>query len=242
MDAIEVNLSELRPHPRNYKTHPEDQLAHIRASIEQFGVFRNVVIARDKTILAGHGVVLALQQLGRITAPAVQLDLEPESAAALKVLALDNELGHFAERDDRVLSEILRSVHEGESLLGTGYDENMLSALVMTTRMRDEIGSIDEAKEWLGMPDYDSEERQWKLVMSFSSEADRLDFVKQKEIRLSKALAEAGGGTWSARWPYEGDEDVAALRFADKSRPKQEKAEAPPKRRRKKSPAEEPTA
>ncbi len=31
----------LKPHPRNYRTHPEDQLAHLVASIEEHGFYRN---------------------------------------------------------------------------------------------------------------------------------------------------------------------------------------------------------
>ena len=52
-------LAELRPHPRNDGTHPPDELAHLKASITTHGVYRNVVIAQDGTILAGHGVIQA---------------------------------------------------------------------------------------------------------------------------------------------------------------------------------------
>lgn len=47
-------IDELRAHPRNYRRHPDDQLAHIMRSIELHGFYRAVVIARDGTVLAGH--------------------------------------------------------------------------------------------------------------------------------------------------------------------------------------------
>ena len=50
-------LAELRPHPRNDGTHPPDEIAHLKASITTHGVYRNVVVAQDGTILAGHGVI-----------------------------------------------------------------------------------------------------------------------------------------------------------------------------------------
>lgn len=58
-----VALSKLKPHPRNYRKHPADQLAHIKASIKQHGFYRNVVVAKDDTILAGHGVVQAAKEM-----------------------------------------------------------------------------------------------------------------------------------------------------------------------------------
>lgn len=52
-----IEIQTLKPHPRNYRTHPEDQIAHLIESISKHGFYRNVVIAKEGTILAGHGVV-----------------------------------------------------------------------------------------------------------------------------------------------------------------------------------------
>ena len=128
-----VEFSTLRPHPENYKSHPDEQLDHIAASIRQHGYYRNVVVARDGTILAGHGVVeAATKKLGLKRGPVVRLPIAFDSPAALKVLALDNELPKFGETDDRKLSEILRRIRdEGDGgLLGTGYDDQKLAALL----------------------------------------------------------------------------------------------------------------
>lgn len=128
-----VPLASLKPHPRNYKKHPAEQLNHLCASLKQYGQFRNVVVARDSTILAGHGVVLAMAKLGWEEATVVRLDLDPASPKALKLVALDNELPKFAETDDRALAELLRDVagaDEPDVLLGTGYDDASLSALL----------------------------------------------------------------------------------------------------------------
>ena len=52
MDIETIKLSDLKEHPRNYKTHPEDQLQHIISSIEEDGFYINIVIAKDNTLLA----------------------------------------------------------------------------------------------------------------------------------------------------------------------------------------------
>ena len=42
-----VDLATLTPHPRNYRAHPADQLAHIQASLQAHGFYRNIVLEQD---------------------------------------------------------------------------------------------------------------------------------------------------------------------------------------------------
>jgi hypothetical protein len=116
----QVPLDQLHPHPRNYRSHPEDQLLHLVESIKVNGVYKNVVATRDGTLLAGHGVVEAARLAGLTSVPVIRLDLDPESAAALKILVADNEISHLGEVDDRHLSELLREIGETTGLLATG--------------------------------------------------------------------------------------------------------------------------
>jgi ParB-like chromosome segregation protein Spo0J len=51
----QASLTDLKPHPRNYRTHSDDQLKHLIQSIKEHGFYRNVVVIKDGTILAGHG-------------------------------------------------------------------------------------------------------------------------------------------------------------------------------------------
>lgn len=211
-----IELSRLKPHPKNYRKHPEEQLAHIQASLEQHGVYRNVVVARDFTILAGHGVVEAATRLGRSSLPVKRLDVDPNSPAAMKILVADNELGRFAEDDDRLLSELLKSIKDEDvsKLLGTGYDDAKLAALLLVTRPAVEIKDFDEAAEWVGMPEYEAGEGVVaKLVISFRTREDFDRFVKEKEINLDKSRSM--NKTTSTWWPWREWEDRAATRFEE---------------------------
>lgn len=114
-----VPLRDVQPHPQNYREHPDDQLEHIVASIRAHGVYRPVVLARDNTILAGHGVVQALQQLNAETVPVIRLDIDADSDEAIRVLVGDNEVSHLGVRDDRLLTDLLKGV----DLMGTGFDD-----------------------------------------------------------------------------------------------------------------------
>ena len=210
-DAYVANLADLKPHPRNYKQHPPDQLAHIVRSIEAVGIYRPVVVANDNTILAGQGLVQAARQMGRTHVPVLRLDLAPCEPGALKILAGDNELGHGSDRDPRALTELLKEVKDKDDLLGTGYDEMQLANLVHTTRMRSEVPDFDAAAEWTGMPEYDRAGTPIRLIITFPTEADRAQYVEEHRVRIMKHSDTLK--VWSARWPEVERNDLSALKW-----------------------------
>lgn len=219
-----VELKELKPHPRNYREHPEDQLTHIAESIRRHGFYRPIVTARELTILAGHGVALAAAQLGRRKVPIRRLPLDPDDPLALQVLAGDNEMSRLAAIDDRALTELLRELAErsdgDDGLLGTGFDREKLAALLMVTRTRDEIADFDAAAEWVGVPSFDSVVRSVMLVVHFRSEEDRTAFVEQAKLDVRKGseqlrASETGPTTLTCWWPEREPEDTGAARWEE---------------------------
>jgi hypothetical protein len=207
----EVNPSTLKPHPRNYRRHPEDQLEHLMASVERHGIYRNIVIARDRTILAGHGVVLACLRLGHEVVPVHRLPIDPNSVHALEILAGDNEVDHLGEVDDRALTEILKEIRDDElgDLLGTGYDDQMLANLTFITRPAYEIADHNEAAHWVGMPEYEPENVPYKLTMSFDNIEERTEFIKQLELNARGVDSRVA----SAWWPPREYRDIKSVRF-----------------------------
>jgi hypothetical protein len=208
-DSVVVKLSSLKPHPRNYRNHPKEQLQHIITSIETYGIYRNIVVAEDDTILAGHGVVEAAQEMGMKEVPVIRLPIARDDPKALKLIASDNEISNLAIVDDRALTELLREVAQldDDGLAGSGFDEDQLAALAMVTRPKHEIPDEDAAKEWLSMPEYDyAAGAPTKIIMSFDSEADRQDFAKRLGIQITER-------TKSLWWPPKAKEDPSSLRF-----------------------------
>lgn len=195
-------VKDLTPHPRNYREHPEDQIDHLVQSIRDHGVYRNVVTANDGTILAGHGVVLAAKRLELKEIPAIRLDIEPESVEALKLLAADNYLSHFASDDDRMLTELLKDVAELDDLFGTGFDDQSLAALLMVTRNSDEIADIDAAAEWVGMPEFDHRPSELRLIVHFETEDERTQVLSELlGVTDLESTVVKGAKAWSIRWP-----------------------------------------
>jgi hypothetical protein len=204
----EIALSQLKPHPRNYQKHPQDQLDHIKQSITDNGFYRHIVVANDYTILAGHGVTEAARQLGFDTVPVIRLPIGPESSKALKIMTGDNEINNLAEVDDRLLTELLKEIlHVDDSaLLGTGFNDEQLALLAMVSRPASEIADFDEAAEWVGMPTFENDGPKDKLIVHFESEDDKLDFAASIGYTITNR-------TKYIYWPDRERRDIASLRW-----------------------------
>src|ERR1700677_4008631 len=67
-------LDQLRPWPRNARTHSHKQIRQIAESIRRFGFTNPVLIDALHRILSGHGRVHAARELGMATAPYWRVD------------------------------------------------------------------------------------------------------------------------------------------------------------------------
>jgi ParB-like chromosome segregation protein Spo0J len=127
-----VAVADLTAHPRNYRSHPDAQIQHLIASFRAFGVLPTVVVARDGTILGGHGVWITAQRLGVDHLLATRLDLDPGEPAALKLVAALNFSDRLALDDESALASLLADVNEGDvlGLLGTGLTADDLTNMI----------------------------------------------------------------------------------------------------------------
>ena len=206
---------DLKPHPKNYKQHPDDQIDHIVKSIEQHGFFRNVVVARGNVILAGHGVVAAARRMGLKRIPVVCLDLDPNDVRALKVMASDNEISHLAMVDDRALTGMLKDILKiAGDLDGTGFNRDRLALLAMATRPPSEVGDVDEALLWLGMPEYEGPKcERFIIKVNCDSEQDREDLLAKMGATGFGLKSGSSGTTFSLRWPLKKRETPSGVAF-----------------------------
>ena len=103
----------------------------LKQSLTEHGVYRNVVVASDGTILAGHGVVQAAHELGLTHIAGKRMAYGPDDPRALKLLAGDNHIARLRVQDDAALVALLEELSRDDplALLGTGFDEESLAAL-----------------------------------------------------------------------------------------------------------------
>ena len=119
----------LVPYARNARTHSEEQVAQIAASIVEFGFTNPILAGSDGVIVAGHGRLAAAQKLGLDTVPVVVLDhLTPTQRRAL--IIADNRIAENAGWDDAMLRIELQSLQEdGFNLDFTGFDADALGEI-----------------------------------------------------------------------------------------------------------------
>ncbi len=68
-----IPVAALVPYAENARTHFEDQVAQIVASIAEFGFVNPVLVDAAGVLVAGHGRVMAAKRLGMAAVPAIQL-------------------------------------------------------------------------------------------------------------------------------------------------------------------------
>jgi hypothetical protein len=91
-DRLELwPIERLRPYDRNPRTHSNDQIAKIAASMVEFGWTNPILIDETDGILAGHGRLQAAKHLGLSEVPVVQLAHLSEAQKHAYVIA-DNQL------------------------------------------------------------------------------------------------------------------------------------------------------
>jgi DNA modification methylase len=122
--------AKLLPYARNARTHSDEQVAQIAASIAEFGFTNPILAGSDGVIVAGHGRLAAAQKLGLEMVPVVVLDhLTPTQRRALVIA--DNRIAENAGWDDTMLRiEIASLQDEDFDLSLTGFDADALAELM----------------------------------------------------------------------------------------------------------------
>jgi DNA modification methylase len=104
-------IERLIPYGRNARTHSDDQVAQIAASIVEFGWTNPILVGADGVIIAGHARLLAARKLKMIEVPVIVLDHLSETQRRALILA-DNKLALNAGWDDEMLRVELESLQE----------------------------------------------------------------------------------------------------------------------------------
>lgn len=139
-------VTSLVPYAKNSRTHSDEQVAQVAASIKEFGFTNPILVDGDNVLIAGHGRLLAAQRLGLNEVPCIRLSHLTESQKRAYVIA-DNKLAMNAGWDDDLLMlEIGDLKDDGFDLSLTGFSEEELSGLVVQEIPEGLIGE-DEVPE-----------------------------------------------------------------------------------------------
>jgi DNA modification methylase len=122
--------AKLIAYARNARTHSDEQVAQIAASIVEFGFTNPILAGSDGVIVAGHGRAAAAQKLGLETVPVIVLDHLTQTQRRALIIA-DNRIAENAGWDDAMLRIELQSLQEdGFNLDITGFDADALAEIM----------------------------------------------------------------------------------------------------------------
>lgn len=157
------NIEDLIPYARNSRTHSDEQIAQIAASIKEFGWRNPVLVDGDNGIIAGHGRVLAARKLNIEQIPTIDGSDMSEVQKRLYVIA-DNKLALNADWDEDILVLELEDLQSlGADLDLLGFDDEELENLLNPA---DEAGGDDGDEPYTNKveaPIYEPSENEPKI-------------------------------------------------------------------------------
>ena len=147
MQVEQRKIEALIPYVNNSRTHSDEQVAQIAASVREFGWTNPILVDGQNGIIAGHGRLAAARKLGLTEVPVIVLDHLSEAQKKALVIA-DNKLASNAGWDDEMLRLELGDLQEmGFDATIAGFTTEELDALLSVTEITDGLTDEDDVPE-----------------------------------------------------------------------------------------------
>lgn len=178
-------VSDLIPYVNNSRTHSDEQVNQVAASIKEFGFTSPILIDEQGGLIAGHGRVMAATKLKIEEVPCITLTGLTEAQKKAYIIA-DNQLPLNAGWDLDTLRlevETLKELDFDLDLLG--FDDDVISKL------------LDIDAELPELPDGDRDPFQQKTFTLHDEQANSIDDAIQKaksDPRIDTGLNENSNG------------------------------------------------
>jgi DNA modification methylase len=120
-----VAVASLIPYARNARTHSDEQVAQIAASIAEFGFTNPILTDGERGVIAGHGRLAAARKLELTEVPVIELTHLSAIQKKAYILA-DNRIATNAGWDDELLGVELAELQDAGfnlELMGFGDEE-----------------------------------------------------------------------------------------------------------------------
>ena len=137
-------IDKLIPYARNSRTHSDEQVSQIAASIKEWGFTTAVLVDESGSIIAGHGRLMAARKLGLETVPVMVAAGWTEAQKRAYVIA-DNRLAELAGWDTELLALELEELRlDGYDLDLTGFDADAIEAMFENAEPSFDPGTEDD--------------------------------------------------------------------------------------------------
>ena len=132
---------ELIPYVNNSRTHSEQQVQQVAASIKEFGFTNPILIDEQDGIIAGHGRLQAAQMLGLDKVPTITLEGLTEAQRKAYVIA-DNKLALNSGWDFELLKVELENIANEIDISVLGFDDQELANII--DGLNEELSELKE--------------------------------------------------------------------------------------------------
>ena len=136
-------VGQLVPYARNARTHSDDQVAQIAASMAEFGFTNPILIGEDGVIIAGHGRLMAAQRLGLSEVPVIVL-AHLNAAQRRALVVADNKIALNAGWDTEILLEQIELIRaDGFDIDLVGFSDDELGELLAEIEAPETAGALE---------------------------------------------------------------------------------------------------
>jgi len=197
-----VSIKEVRPNKANPRIIKDNKFRKLVKSIKEFPEMlekRPIVVDDNNIVLGGN------------------MRLKASLDAGLKEVWIDTAEGWTEEQKNEFI--IKDNVNFGEwewDMLSNEWNSAELEdwGLDVWQNADDVIAMVnkgDEYSEWVGMPEFESKEEPYKVIINFLNEKDRDKYVEEHKLKF--LAQKEGGRTWSANYPFKERQDLNALSY-----------------------------
>ena len=144
LKVVYRQVADLIPYARNARTHSDDQVAEIAASIKEYGWTNPILTDGENGIIAGHGRLMAARKLGMDEVPTIDIIGLTDTQKRALILA-DNKMALNASWDEEKLKlELAELEKEGFELSKTGFsDEEIREMMADLDREVDGVEDVE---------------------------------------------------------------------------------------------------
>ena len=138
------SIRALLPYARNSRTHSDEQVAQVAASMREFGWTSPILVDAEGTVIAGHARLLAARKLEMTEVPVIVLGHLSDTQRRAYLIA-DNKLTELGGWDAEALSLELRDLQDAEfDLELLGFSDQEIEALAGETGLEQSAVDVEE--------------------------------------------------------------------------------------------------
>jgi DNA modification methylase len=173
-----IHIASLKKYERNAKKHPKNQIEILKKSIQQFGFRNPILIDNEHIVIAGHGRLIAAEELGLVEVPCILIDdLTPEQVKAYRIMDNKSQESGWDFELLKLDFQELKDLNFDLSTTGFTFGEIQKTGVSMFTEDEPElidVSAYQRIKETTGVKRGDVYKlgNHWLMCGDSTSEAD----------------------------------------------------------------------